>query len=67
MAIPRRRGTQVRKGPETKELYGGWCQGGYEIKLADIPAWRLAALEPVPETAVQASFFTGSRIATHST
>ncbi|MEU3656581.1 hypothetical protein AB0E67_27975 [Streptomyces sp. NPDC032161] len=34
--------------PETKELYGGWCQGGYEIKLVDISAWRLAVLEPVP-------------------
>ncbi len=34
--------------PETKELYGGWCRGGYEIKLVDIPAWRLAVLEPVP-------------------
>ncbi|MFF8292848.1 hypothetical protein ACF068_27000 [Streptomyces sp. NPDC016309] len=34
--------------PETKELYGGWCQGGYEIKLVDIPAWRLAVIEPVP-------------------
>ncbi|MFF0425529.1 hypothetical protein ACFYUJ_14095 [Streptomyces sp. NPDC004520] len=34
--------------PETKELYGGWCRGGYEIKLVDVPAWRLAALEPVP-------------------
>ncbi|MGX4693700.1 hypothetical protein [Streptomyces sp. JNUCC 63] len=34
--------------PETKELYGGWCHGGYEIKLVDIPAWRLAVLEPVP-------------------
>ncbi|MFD9611198.1 hypothetical protein ACFWWS_17745 [Streptomyces sp. NPDC059083] len=34
--------------PETKELYGGWCRGGYEIKLVDIPAWRLAALKPVP-------------------
>ncbi|WP_242434170.1 hypothetical protein [Streptomyces sp. CB01580] len=34
--------------PETKELYGGWCRGGYEIELVDIPAWRLAALEPVP-------------------
>ncbi len=34
--------------PETKELYGGWCRGGYEIKLVDIPAWRLAALNPVP-------------------
>lgn len=34
--------------PETKELHGGWCRGGYEIKLVDVPAWRLAALEPVP-------------------
>ncbi|MFD0076501.1 hypothetical protein ACFVIY_29120 [Streptomyces sp. NPDC127166] len=34
--------------PETKELYGGWCRDGYEIKLVDIPAWRLAALQPVP-------------------
>ncbi|WDV55512.1 hypothetical protein PV963_36750 [Streptomyces coeruleorubidus] len=34
--------------PVTKELYGGWCHGGYEIKLVDIPAWRLAVLEPVP-------------------
>ncbi|MER6461717.1 hypothetical protein ABT278_14735 [Streptomyces sp. NPDC001228] len=34
--------------PETKELYGGWCRDGYEIKLVDIPAWRLAVLEPVP-------------------
>lgn len=36
------------KVPKAKELYGGWCQGGYEIKLVDIPAWRLAVLEPVP-------------------
>lgn len=34
--------------PETKELYGGWSRGGYEIKLVDILAWRLAVLEPVP-------------------
>jgi hypothetical protein len=34
--------------PETKELYGGWCRGGYEIKLVNMPAWRLAPLEPVP-------------------
>lgn len=33
--------------PETKELYGGWCRGGYEIKLVDIPAWRLAVLKPI--------------------
>ncbi|WP_223837666.1 hypothetical protein [Streptomyces venezuelae] len=37
-----------RRIPETKELYGGWCRGGYEIKLVDVPAWRLVALEPVP-------------------
>ncbi|MGW3151996.1 hypothetical protein ACWDG1_46940 [Streptomyces sp. NPDC001177] len=36
--------------PETKELYGGWCCGGYEIKLVDIPAWRLAVLEPRGQT-----------------
>lgn len=40
-----RRSTRV---PERKELYGGWCRGGYEIKLVDIPAWRLAVLEPIP-------------------
>lgn len=34
--------------PETKELYGRWCRGGYEIRLEDMPAWRLAVLEPVP-------------------
>ncbi|WP_254710576.1 hypothetical protein [Streptomyces lunaelactis] len=34
--------------PQTKELYGNWCRDGYEIRLADIPAWRLAVLEPVP-------------------
>ncbi|MFF7753116.1 hypothetical protein ACFZCP_28575 [Streptomyces sp. NPDC007971] len=33
--------------PETKELYGGWCRGGYEIELVDIPAWRLAVLKPI--------------------
>ncbi|MFF9070097.1 hypothetical protein ACF09E_32570 [Streptomyces sp. NPDC014891] len=36
------------KIPKTKELQGGWCGDGYEIKLVDIPAWRLAILEPVP-------------------
>ncbi|GAA3212501.1 hypothetical protein GCM10020256_11960 [Streptomyces thermocoprophilus] len=35
------------KIPKTKELYGGWCRDGYEIKLVDIPAWRLAVLAPV--------------------
>ncbi|MFJ8697678.1 hypothetical protein [Streptomyces ardesiacus] len=34
--------------PEAKELYENWCRGGYEIKLIDIPAWRLAVLAPVP-------------------
>ncbi|GAA2491599.1 hypothetical protein GCM10010276_33800 [Streptomyces longisporus] len=34
--------------PETKELYGSRCRGGYEIKLVDIPAWRLAVLDPSP-------------------
>ncbi|MEU2490053.1 hypothetical protein [Streptomyces sp. NPDC007883] len=48
MAVPRRRGTQAGRVPETKELYGGWSPGGYEIKLVDIPSWRLAVLEPVP-------------------
>lgn len=33
--------------PRTKELHGGWCREGYEIKLVDTPAWRLAVLEPV--------------------
>ncbi len=33
--------------PKTKELYGGWCREGYEIRLMDIPAWRLAVLEPI--------------------
>ncbi|MFB9524080.1 hypothetical protein [Streptomyces cremeus] len=37
-----------RKVPDTKELYGNWCRGGYEIKLVDIPAWRLAVLTPIP-------------------
>ncbi|MEH0550890.1 hypothetical protein [Streptomyces sp. B21-101] len=34
--------------PEAKELYGNWCRDGYEIKLIDIPAWRVAVLDPVP-------------------
>ncbi|MFD8575583.1 hypothetical protein ACR3S4_02780 [Streptomyces sp. CH8.1] len=34
--------------PKAKELHGGGCRGGYEIKLVDIPAWRLAAPKPVP-------------------
>ncbi|AXU11532.1 hypothetical protein [Streptomyces clavuligerus] len=34
--------------PGTKELYGRWCREGYEITLVDVPAWRLATLEPVP-------------------
>jgi len=46
---PARVATARRSGriPKTKELYGGWCREGYEIKLVDTPAWRLAVLEPV--------------------
>nr|WSS65146.1 nucleolar 14 family protein [Streptomyces sp. NBC_01177] len=36
------------KLPKTKELHGGWCRDGYEIKLVDTPAWRFAVLAPVP-------------------
>ncbi|MGW6945980.1 hypothetical protein [Streptomyces xanthophaeus] len=36
------------KIPETKELHAGWCRDGYEIRLVDAPAWRLATLPPVP-------------------
>ncbi|MFD5145080.1 hypothetical protein [Streptomyces sp. NPDC058401] len=36
------------KIPETKELHAGWCNDGYEIRLVDTPAWRLAVLPPVP-------------------
>ncbi|MEV7441289.1 hypothetical protein AB0O22_09065 [Streptomyces sp. NPDC091204] len=36
------------KIPETKELHAGWCHDGYEIRLVDTPAWRLAVLTPVP-------------------
>lgn len=36
------------KLPKVKELHGGWRRDGYEIKLVDIPAWRLAVLEPAP-------------------
>ncbi|MDX3643170.1 hypothetical protein [Streptomyces sp. MB09-02B] len=37
-----------RKIPKTKELHGGWCRDGYEIRLVDTPAWRLATLTPIP-------------------
>ncbi|WP_329539361.1 hypothetical protein [Streptomyces sp. NBC_01358] len=40
-----RRSTKL---PKTKELHGGWCRDGYEIKLVDTPAWRFAVLAPVP-------------------
>ncbi|MCX5303192.1 hypothetical protein OG304_06965 [Streptomyces sp. NBC_00160] len=36
------------KIPETKELHAGWCGDGYEIRLVDTPAWRLAVLPPIP-------------------
>ncbi|MGA4839107.1 hypothetical protein [Streptomyces sp. G45] len=35
------------KIPHTQELYGYRTHRGYEIKLADIPAWRLAELTPL--------------------
>ncbi|MGK5729555.1 hypothetical protein [Streptomyces sp. URMC 124] len=34
--------------PKTKDLHGSWCREGYEIRLTDTPAWRLAVLEPIP-------------------
>ncbi|MGG2459221.1 hypothetical protein ACO0M4_05225 [Streptomyces sp. RGM 3693] len=36
------------KIPHTQELYGYRTHRGYEIKLTDIPAWRLAELTPLP-------------------
>ncbi|MHA5055065.1 hypothetical protein [Streptomyces sp. SD15] len=36
------------KIPKAKELHGGWCGDGYEIRLVDTPAWRLATLTPIP-------------------
>ncbi|MFL4947586.1 hypothetical protein ACJ6WE_09460 [Streptomyces sp. MMS24-I31] len=36
------------KIPHTQELYGFRTHRGYEIKLVDIPAWRLAELTPLP-------------------
>ncbi|WP_406839237.1 hypothetical protein ACICHK_29620 [Streptomyces sp. AHU1] len=36
------------KIPRTQELYGYRTHRGYEIKLVDIPAWRLAELTPLP-------------------
>ncbi|MFC5724474.1 hypothetical protein ACFP1Z_30400 [Streptomyces gamaensis] len=35
------------KVPKTKELHGGWCREGYEIRLVDVPAWRLTTLKPI--------------------
>lgn len=36
------------KIPHTQELHGYRTHRGYEIKLVDIPAWRLAELTPLP-------------------
>jgi hypothetical protein len=36
------------KIPHTQELYGYRTHRGYEIKLVDIPAWRLTELIPLP-------------------
>ncbi|WP_371655205.1 MULTISPECIES: hypothetical protein [unclassified Streptomyces] len=36
------------KIPHTQELHGYRTHRGYEIKLVDIPAWRLAELAPLP-------------------
>ncbi|MFD7289223.1 hypothetical protein [Streptomyces sp. NPDC059863] len=36
------------KIPHTQELRGYPTHSGYEIKLVDIPAWRLAELPPLP-------------------
>ncbi|WHM36029.1 hypothetical protein [Streptomyces sp. BPTC-684] len=36
------------KIPHTQEVYGYRTHRGYEIKLVDIPAWRLAELTPLP-------------------
>ncbi|MEU3069353.1 hypothetical protein ABZ712_20980 [Streptomyces sp. NPDC006906] len=38
---------QSGKIPRTQELRGKHTYHGYEIKLADIPAWRLAELTPI--------------------
>ncbi|MEV6572228.1 hypothetical protein [Streptomyces sp. NPDC051577] len=47
---PIRVATARRSGkiPATKELHAGWRHEGYEIRLVDTPAWRLAVLPPVP-------------------
>ncbi|WP_176482066.1 hypothetical protein [Streptomyces albidoflavus] len=39
---------QSGKIPHTQEIRGKQTYRGYEIKLVDIPAWRLAELTPVP-------------------
>ncbi|MER7723884.1 hypothetical protein [Streptomyces sp. NPDC096323] len=36
------------KIPNTQEPYGNHTHRGYEIKLVDIPAWRIAELAPLP-------------------
>ena len=47
---PSRVSSAKRSGklPAGKEISSGWARGGYEIRLDDIPAWRLAVLDPVP-------------------
>lgn len=46
--VPHRCGRKSGSIPKAKELRGSWCRDGYEIKLVNIPAWRLPVLEPVP-------------------
>ncbi|MEU5308756.1 hypothetical protein [Streptomyces sp. NPDC021562] len=39
---------QCGKLPEGKELVHRWRTGGYEITIQDMPAWKLAVLDPIP-------------------
>ncbi|WP_239697167.1 hypothetical protein [Streptomyces sp. OspMP-M43] len=41
-------GPHAVKIPHTQEIHGYRTHRGYEIKLVDIPAWRLAELTPLP-------------------
>ncbi|MEY9850124.1 hypothetical protein ABH940_007242, partial [Streptacidiphilus sp. BW17] len=47
---PSRVNSAKRSGklPAGKDIKSGWAAGGYEIRLEDIPAWRLAVPDPVP-------------------
>ncbi|MGF1425618.1 hypothetical protein [Kitasatospora sp. LaBMicrA B282] len=47
---PARVNSAKRSGklPAGKDIKSGWAKGGYEIRLEDIPAWRLAIPDPVP-------------------